>query len=196
MFSSISSTVTPILGLARNLEVLIKVDEDFTGFSQGKTNLIIVLDISGSMGGSQLNNSKTAIKKLVDDTEKTCNFYLITYNSYAKLYDFSKNSVTEIKNIVDTIRAGSTTCFTNAFAEVTKLVNSIGNKGSTQIVFFTDGKSYPEERDLNGKLKTMATNIKDKLQNPQIHCLGYGREHDATLIGNIAASISGDGTVQ
>lgn len=196
MFSSISSTVTPILGLARNLEVLINVDEDFQGFSQGKSNLIIVLDISGSMGGSQLNNSKTAIKKLAQDTKETSNLYLITYNSYAQMYDFSKNTVEEINAKVDLIQAGSTTCFTNAFAKVTELVNDVDKKSSTQIIFFTDGKSYPAEYDINDKLVMMASNIKAKLKDPQIHCLGYGREHDATLIGNIAASISGDGTVQ
>ena len=115
------------------------------------TDIILVLDRSGSMAGSPLANMKLGAKTFIDiideatDRSKDGN---IGSGSHIGIVSFSDDaadtqlitSVNALKNAVDALSAGGSTNHAAAFTKATELFDPASANGKV-IVMFTDGKT-------------------------------------------------------
>ncbi len=116
------------------------------------TDIVLVLDRSGSMTGSPLSNMKTGAKTFIDIIEKATDGTAdgeIGSGSHIGVVSFANTaivnaplitSVATLKNAVDALAAGGNTNHADAFEKAIQLFdpNSTNQK---VIVMFTDGKT-------------------------------------------------------
>lgn len=120
-------------------------------------SLVILLDVSGSMYGSKLENTKTAAKKFVSDmlagTTNT-EIALVAYDSDIEVVSgFSKNE-TSLKKAIDSLDDGSCTNIYDAIEKADELLSqsSSAKKG---IVLMTDGAANESKRISDGYRDTL-----------------------------------------
>lgn len=116
------------------------------------TDIVLVLDRSGSMTGTPLTNMKDGAKTFIDIISEATGGAqddIIGSGSHIAIVSFADTavantqlitSVDTLKNAVDSLAAGGTTNHADAFAKATQLLDgsSVQNK---VIVLFTDGKT-------------------------------------------------------
>jgi len=106
-------------------------------------DIVLVLDISGSMSGTKLSNTKIAasnfVDQIIDATSKT-RIAVVSYDSYiTKSIDFTREKES-LKGVVNALRAGSSTNIYGALEMAgTMLDESSASKRA--IVLMTDGEA-------------------------------------------------------
>lgn len=111
----------------------------------GKTNLNIafVVDLSGSMSGTKLSTTKTAIKSFINVLEEDDLASLISFTSSATVINNLTNNKEVLNNAVDSMHAsGLTSIYKGLDKAVDVLVNNETN-GYDMIILFTDGYDEP-----------------------------------------------------
>ena len=120
--------------------------------SSNPTDIVLVLDRSGSMAGSPLANMKTGAKTFIDIIdEATDNMHdgQIGSGSHIGIVSFSDTatqntqlitSVTDLKTTVDALTAGGSTNHADAFTKAAQLFDPASTNHKV-IVMFTDGKT-------------------------------------------------------
>ncbi|MDR4496211.1 MAG: VWA domain-containing protein [Nitrospirales bacterium] len=111
--------------------------------------IALVLDISGSMGGSPINDLKDGAKQFVQnfsDHQSTSKFALLTFaNGVIKNYNMDHNFVSPIETAINGLNALGGTNSEEAFTQALALpwVDQSGlppnEKGKQVVVFFSDG---------------------------------------------------------
>lgn len=120
--------------------------------SSNPTDIVLVLDRSGSMTGSPLANMKLGAKTFIDildeatDSSQDGN---IGSGSSIGIVSFSDNatvdtqlitSVATLKSAIDSLTAGGSTNHADAFTKATQLFDPLSTNAKV-IVMFTDGKT-------------------------------------------------------
>ena len=120
--------------------------------STNPTDIVLVLDRSGSMAGSPLTNMKAGAKTFIDiideatDNSQDGN---IGSGSRIGIVSFSDTAVTNTqliasvathKSAVDSLTAGGSTNHADAFEKATQLFDPLSTNAKV-IVMFTDGKT-------------------------------------------------------
>ena len=144
--------------------------------SDDKTYLIEVIDVSGSMSG-------TPIAALNDCLVANPPTNLISKNRLRIVFNHAARLQMDIRDIM---RSGGTTNFTEAF----KLLNTVIKKYNAvdgHILFLTDGQN-DKQVDFDDVLE----NLKQVLEkyNSTLHLIGYGADHDISLMENIVKRLS------
>lgn len=116
------------------------------------TDIVLVLDRSGSMTGAPLTNLKAGAKTFVDIIEEATDGSLdgvIGSGSQIGIVSFSSTaiadtqlitSVADLKTHIDSLTAGGFTNHADAFAKAAQLFNPMSTNAKV-IVMFTDGKT-------------------------------------------------------
>lgn len=120
--------------------------------SSNPTDIVLVLDRSGSMTGSPLANMKAGAKTFIDIIDEATDSYQdgnIGSGSRIGIVSFSDDAVADtqlitstaaLKNAVDSLTAGGSTNHADAFAKATQLFDPLSSNAKV-IVMFTDGKT-------------------------------------------------------
>ena len=154
--------------------------------------LILVLDRSGSMGGSPIEDSKKAMISMVNDTPRDVKITLVTFDHSAQSYNPMNHD--EAKRIINGFRTGGSTSFSNAITEISRNIDP--SKSDINIVFLTDGQdnasgggSYYSSSRSSGKdaISTSISTLKSKMigKNTFVYTLGFSSGHDAKFLGEL-----------
>ena len=168
------------------------------------TNVVLVVDTSGSMEGKKLQNAKNEAKKLIDkviptdgsdnggSTISVIEFKSVTEwvviipvdKDYAENLGTAKtiNQASELKNKVDGLRASGNTPMATALTKAESVLNTFNNNNDNVVIFLSDGD--PTDSGYN----TVATRIKNS--GTKIYTIGFNTSSSAD---SILASIASKG---
>ena len=120
--------------------------------SSNPTDIVLVLDRSGSMAGSPLANMKTGAKTFIDIIEEATDSFqdgnigsgsrigIVSFADTATANTQLITSVSTLNDAVDSLTAGGFTNHADAFAKATQLFDPMSTNAKV-IVMFTDGKT-------------------------------------------------------
>lgn len=166
-----------------------------------KADFYFVIDKSGSMGGSPIQNLKDTAKKFFRQENSFGNVYLISFNDNCQLIDITSKTVNEIESIINSINAHGTTVFaapigTMKNSMIKRLVDN--QQGIVHVIFLTDGQdsNSPRAQVNEANLGTLRSFCKEyPNMNLCIHSVGFGTESDEEFLLNLSESGTTQGTL-
>ena len=157
-----------------------KKGEKIINRAQDPMDLMVLIDTSGSMGGSDIINAKKACKNLVNNIIdlNVHRLGLVSFSSTAeKLSDLTSNKE-NLLNIIDGIQTRGTTNMRDAISLATDMLkNSTNNKA---MIILTDGHpDIPERTKENSKTA--------KENDIRVITIGSGNHADYSLLKQISS---------
>ncbi|KAL7986020.1 hypothetical protein Chor_011186 [Crotalus horridus] len=162
-------------------------------------NIIFVIDQSGSMSGNKIQQTKEALRKILEDLDPKDYFNLIVFNWHSSywnptLLQASEKNVESAKQYVQTIQAGGGTNINEALLTAINSLDqatreeSLPEKSISMIILLTDGD--PTVGETNPKL--IHKNIKQANQGKYfLYCLGFGFDVSYSFLEKLALDNSG-----
>nr|XP_022330397.1 inter-alpha-trypsin inhibitor heavy chain H4-like isoform X1 [Crassostrea virginica] len=151
-------------------------------------DIMFVLDKSGSMETTKMNQLKESMMKILDDVKAEDKIFIMAFASSLRYWkqefvQATPENIIASKNYVNNIKSGGGTNIDLALKEGIKRLTQIsGNKGRAPVlVFLTDGKG--RVRDLKRE---------NEAEIP-IFSLAFGRGADFDLVKRVAAQNNGFG---
>ena len=180
-------------------------DDDEVQTSSSKrapVDIVVALDISGSMSGTKLKLCKETLKILLRELGSKDRFGLVTFSDEAKIQISPRNVTTEFKeSAMQKIMSLTTEGCTNlsggialAAQELLFTSGSVEKPNSVQTIFLlTDGIANRGVTDKDGIVELTKAVLHSKSSTTTsssssigIHCFGYGSDHDQVMLSEIA----------
>jgi Ca-activated chloride channel family protein len=152
-------------------------------------DMMFVLDTSGSMRGTKMDQAKRALKYCLENLNPKDHFGLInfatTVNRYSTgLVDSTQDQVEQAKKWVDRLEATGGTAINDALAAALALRSNDPSRTFT-LVFFTDGMPTVGETNADKILKNVSAK---NTANTRIFTFGVGDDVNATFLDQLADS--------
>ena len=158
----------------------VEVDEDRAGL-----DLIIMIDVSGSMSGEKIKLVKETLNFIVDQLTDIDRLGLTTFNNSSSLLSnltpMTKENREEYKNIINGIKAGGGTNIIDAVDLGMEMMIQRKEVNETTAGFFLSDGQNNGSGTLNSLKKLMKDKddiLKKKGMNYKFHSFGYGAGHD------------------
>ena len=150
--------------------------------SNAAMDVVLIVDVSGSMSDTDMSNAKSAAKAICEDLfsfSANVNVAVISFASSIKSYGFSNNKDTCLSNI-NGLSANGGTCVVPALNQADTLLKSGRTNSVKSIVIISDG-AFSES---DSSVKTAAAKLTDYCN---VVAMGVGASSsDATLMQSIA----------
>ncbi|MEM9980283.1 MAG: VWA domain-containing protein, partial [Cyanobacteria bacterium P01_D01_bin.2] len=176
------------LDTARNNQRHLAIAVQAAGSERPPLNLCLILDQSGSMGGTPIKTVRTAAKKIIDSLSPQDRISVVSFDHKAQLV-VPNQAVTDpdaIKQAIKGIRAGGGT----AIDEGLKLGIEEVAKGKTgtvsQIFLLTDGENEHGDNDRCQKLAQLAVGY-----SVTVSTLGFGERWNQDVLEQLADAGNG-----
>ncbi|XP_053151284.1 inter-alpha-trypsin inhibitor heavy chain H4-like isoform X2 [Hemicordylus capensis] len=162
-------------------------------------NVVFVIDESGSMMGSKIQQTKEAMKKILEDLNPEDHFNLVFFSGSVlewkpSLLQATEENIQLAKQYVQTIRAQGATDINRALLTATDQLNKATSselllEGSISIIILlTDGNPTTGVTNVN----TIQENIKKANKEKYfLYCLGFGFDVSYTFLEKMALSNGG-----
>ncbi|WP_368276768.1 VWA domain-containing protein [Coprococcus sp. RTP21204st1_G4_RTP21204_210225] len=150
-------------------------------------DIVLVVDTSGSMDGSNLTNTKKAINALVDvfDAKKETvdtKYKLVTFSSSAKTKTNDWVNGTNLKKAVKNLSADGGTNYDQGLSQAATAINNSNRENAKKIVIFlTDGKPtyygtkpYGYGKETSKKTLEAAVTSAGKISCERFYAVGIG----------------------
>ncbi|XP_062501858.1 uncharacterized protein LOC134178963 [Corticium candelabrum] len=163
-----------------------------------RLNLVVVLDISGSMGmafnedcsDQKIEVAKNCLSALVDQLGKGDKVGLVLFNHNAhvavKLTEWTKTHAAKIKDTIKSLKAGGSTNLSAAAQCATDLYKTAGEstKSSNRIIFLTDLNSTVDSH--NDEKRLLAMLQTNSQQGIYTTVVGIGMDLNVELVTQIS----------
>ncbi|XP_018667021.2 inter-alpha-trypsin inhibitor heavy chain H4 isoform X2 [Ciona intestinalis] len=186
-------------------EILIK-DGYFVHFF-APTNLpvipkkvVFVIDVSGSMSGHKIVQTKEALRTILDDLDEMDQFNIITFSSTTNVWhpnemvDVNPTNIRNAKIHVRSMYAAGGTNFNAAALDGIQLLETISSnrtntlEEASMMILLTDGQPTV---GVTGN-EAIRRNIRERVNGRySIFCLGFGRHLDHEFLDQIASENKG-----
>jgi Ca-activated chloride channel family protein len=151
-------------------------------------DVILVLDISGSMRGEKIEQAKEALNFVLDNLNDEDRFSIIAFSTSTRPYARGLVSAAErgeARDFVDRLEAGGSTDINRALLEALSMAD---DERPTILIFLTDGLPTVGEMDVD----RIVGNVGDAApQNVRIFPFGVGYDVNTTLLDTIAQNHRG-----
>lgn len=159
------------------------------------THTIILLDVSGSMNGdNKLKIVKKSLYFLLHFFQSTDSLSLVTFNSYSDIIINNKFATQEnlqiFNHTIDRLEANAGTNLSAGLLNVKSILETANNQAKTGLIILTDGHTN-EGVVTNPELIRIIQSIRGVQQNISITSIGYGHDHNAILLKDIATEGNG-----
>lgn len=158
--------------------------------STTERDIVLVLDASGSMDGTPLNETKKAATKFVDTVlEQSANIGIVKYDSKAEVVSPFSTDGNALKNSINNIGTGGSTDIEDGLSTAESMLSS--SSGSKKIiVLMSDGE--PNDGKVGEELIAYADELKKK--DIYIYTLGFFESlSDKTSAQYLMEKIASDG---
>jgi len=151
-------------------------------------DVILVLDVSGSMRGDKLDQAKAALSYVLDNLNAEDRFAIISFSTSTQPYGRGlalADERGEARDFVTRLEAGGSTDINRVLLEAMSMAD---NERPTILIFLTDGLPTAGEVDVD----RIIANISDAApKNVRIFPFGVGYEVNTTLLDTIAENHRG-----
>lgn len=151
-------------------------------------DVILVLDVSGSMQGSKIVQAKSALSYVLDHLNPNDRFNIVTFSTGTNRYAASLRSASsrgDASTFVSRIVAGGSTDINRALLEA---VNGADQERPTIVIFLTDG--LPTTGETNTQ-KIIANVSSAAPKNVRLFTFGVGDDVNTTLLDTLAQGLRG-----
>lgn len=173
---------------------VVQVVQNVWALTKRKTNVILVVDTSGSMEGDKLDNAQSALRtflaQIPSDQERVG---LVEFNSgVANIIELDTlaNNRAALTQALDTLVAGGNTALLDAVRTAyTRLQRQADPERINAIVAMTDGKENASSvtlRQLAGEIQAGNRDVP-----VVIFCIAYGRDADYAVLETLAEASDG-----
>lgn len=185
----------PYPGATRSVQGLLtlKVGNVFDESKRSGLNVALVLDVSGSMEGSKLTESKNAIKYILENMIDDDLYHLIIYSDKASLIcegittETRGSALLQLNGITAT---GSTNLYEGYMLGVDTVLGCIeGYQDTSSVFLFSDGQITAGESNHQKISDAVAVNLKKGVRSTTF---GIGHDHDEKLMSMISRSGGSD----
>lgn len=158
-----------------------------------KSLIIPIIDISGSMSGSPIEQAKYSLSRIVDLSYQNQNNItnIVTYNDNFKIIEINTQSPeSHYNNIVKNLQSGGGTSFASAFKGICQVITKFKNDNNITnvvIVFMTDGQDgWASGEGRNKLIEQFRNDINSITDKPTtVHTIGFGANHDFDFLDNL-----------
>ena len=159
-----------------------KIDKDTVGvLIENKINMILVLDVSGSMSGSELSNLQEVSNNLINSMsfQAGSTISIVQFESSADILLENKTSASEAVQVINGLNASGGTDFTNALSKTQTILNrNTFNKEETFVIFVSDGIDSDYNGEYSASVKSMVNTV---------YAIGIGSSANAAKLQMIAS---------
>ncbi|XP_043406818.1 inter-alpha-trypsin inhibitor heavy chain H3 isoform X3 [Chelonia mydas] len=162
-------------------------------------NVIFVIDISHSMLGQKMEQTKEALLKILDDVKENDHFNFILFNNRIipwkeYLVKATLDNLKEAQKFVQSIKATGSTNINDALIRTVEMMNEahkekvLPERSSSTVIMLTDGN--PTSGELNqGKIQE---NVKNAIQGRySLYNLAFGYDMDYNFLEKMALENNG-----
>lgn len=161
-------------------------------------DIMVALDVSGSMNGSKLDLCKTTLALLLRELRASDRFGLISFGSDVKL-EIPLRKLTQANKDhalakIKSLKTRGCTNMSGGIGMAAQEIKSIESPHEVRTIFLlTDGLPNEGVSDREGIVNlTKGCLGSNGGQNPiPIHCFGYGSDHDSEMLRDISAATEG-----
>ncbi|XP_062391000.1 inter-alpha-trypsin inhibitor heavy chain H3-like isoform X2 [Sardina pilchardus] len=165
-----------------------------TGLPRIPKNVVFVVDQSGSMAGKKIEQTRTALLKILGDLDEDDHFGLICFDDKIspwkqKLLRATQQNLDKAKKIVTTITDRGGTDINAAVLEGVKMIKKSHREGSASIlILLTDGDPTSGET----RPERIQSNVREAIgKRFPLYCLGFGLDVNFEFLQKMAQENSG-----
>lgn len=151
----------------------------FTTFGSVKKEVVLALDVSGSMDGEPMDQTKSAALRFIStiyDVNPNIKINIITYSDEAICTVSSSNDETELREAVRSLRSGGSTNMYDALSYAKAIFDDTKTKNKYLIVM-SDG--FPNEgENYGGNYNTPVIDLAGELKNNDVTICTLGFFHN------------------
>ncbi|XP_051873134.1 inter-alpha-trypsin inhibitor heavy chain H3-like [Pristis pectinata] len=162
-------------------------------------NVIFVIDHSGSMSGTKMQQTNDALLKILDDMDKMDNFAIIIFDHAYEtwrdsLLQASEEHVAAAKMYVKTISAKGATNINDPMLKAVRLLDKAHQKKQlpersvSMIILLTDGNPILGESNLKNIQENVKGAVKDRYN---VYALGFGYDVKFSFLEKLALDNNG-----
>lgn len=186
---------------AENDEFLMHLEAEIPAEKEAKTQeaeFIVVVDRSGSMGGTPWKQVQDGLKKMLDLTRTQGNIKTtaIAYNHETSGINITGEPQVD-KATINSIRSSGSTNFVAVFKHLSSIFDKKKNDSSKAyfVFFMTDGlDTCNNQREIMAEKEKLQTQIEKFGAEVVFHVLGFSEDHDDAFLESLTFLGTSDGT--
>jgi Ca-activated chloride channel family protein len=158
-------------------------------------DIVVVLDVSGSMQGKKIEQAQDAVRYIVEQLNPEDRFNLIAFSTGVTLWKKELQAV-DVKSTndalrwIDDVRAAGSTDINRALLEALAQLDERGATQPATILFLTDGQPTQGEMDTDAIIRNAMGNL-PAARAPRLFTFGVGYDVNTDLLDMLAADLRG-----